>query len=475
MIKNLQKLGEKENRIFLILVIWLLAGVTVIQVGNMLLDYTVVFIGILVLLPSLAFLFFLYVFTFISKKDIREVALWKLFILFIVTLPGLVFLALILAALFVFSIISYFFLTSWFILFGCYLIAKNLDERMHKRKYNAFTRSVSYFGGTFLALGLLIGGTTGTFILRTYIDISSDPILLVNSLIIGAIILIYFIIGLIYLIRGIFPAFLGIFFILVVIYTFFLVFKVFLGLSGSGGSSSSITQIILLVFDIFIIVYSVSTILGSHAELLADKLKYFSVDNILVFLIFSKTAYEFAANFPYDALLGLQIPYIEYVVAVGSDLNLWKNIAVLGFFFLLLLLVGSYEIRKYANFEQVKKRNIENRVSMLLTLEPTLDAKKVKTLKKCRSLTDFYKQLREGDYVDRDKIEEMELQDGDLKEEVKRKRLERVEIEGERMTMTTVIKQYKVTTPQEELEEKEEIPEKTEITSEEENSEKNEQ
>lgn len=408
MIKNLHKLGEKENRLFLILVFWLIIGITIIQVGNMLIDLYIVFIGILVLLPSLAFLFFLYLFTIISKKDIREFALWKVFILFIVTLPGLVFLALILAALFVFSIISYIFLTSWFILYGCYLIAKNLDERLHKRKYKAVTRSVSYFGGTLLALGLLVGVTTGTFILRTYVDISSDPILLINSLIVGVIILIFFIVGLIYLIRGIFPAFLGIFFILVVIYTFFLVFKVFLGLSGSGGSSSSTTQILLLVFDIFIIVYSVGTMLGSQAELLSDKLKYFSVDNILVFLIFSKTAYEFAANFPYNVLLGLQIPYIEYVVAVGSDLNLWKNIAVLAFFMLLLLIIGSYEIRKYAKLEKQKKKDIDDRLEDLIKRDPSLGEEHMKFLKKTRDLSEFYTYLKKEKIVDDKIVDDME-------------------------------------------------------------------
>ncbi len=462
MIKNLNKLGEKQNRLFLILVFWLVIGITIIQIGNILIDLSIVFIGILVLLPSLAFLFFLYLFTFISKKDIREYALWKIFILFIVTLPGLVFLALVLAALFVISIISYIILTSWFILYGCYLIAKNLDERMYKRKYKAFTRSFSFFGGTLLALGILVGVTTGTFLLRTYVDIASDPILLVNSLIVGGIILIFFIIGLIYLIRGIFPAFLGIFSLLIVIYTFFLVFKVFLGLSGSGGSSTTTTQILLLVFDIFIIVYSVGTILGSQAELLSDKIKYASVDNVLIFLIFAKTAYEFAANFPYKALLGLQIPYIEYVVAVGSDLNLWKNIAVLAFFFILLLLVGFYEIHKYTSFEKVKKRNIQNKVSVLLTLVPTLGDKDVKNLKKARSITDFYERLRLGELIDQEKIEEMELHDGDLKDEVEGKRLKRefseqkkLEITGDRMRMTTVMEQYKVIAPQEELEKKE--------------------
>ena len=408
MIKNLHKLGEKENRLFLILVLWLIIGITIIQIGNMVIDLYIVFIGILVLLPSMAFLFFLYLFTFISKKDIREYPLWKVFILFIVTLPGLVFLVLILAVLFLFSIISYIFLTSWFILYGCYLIAKNVDERMHKRKYKAFTRSFSYFGGTLLALGLLVGVTTGTFILRTYVDISSDPILLINSLIVGVIILIFFIVGLIYLIRGIFPAFLGIFFILVVIYTFFLVFKVFLGLSGSGGSSSSTTQILLLGFDIFIIVYSVGTMLGSQAELLSDKLKYFSVDNILVFLIFSKTAYEFAANFPYNVLLGLQIPYIEYVVAVGSDLNLWKNIAVLAFFMLLLLIIGSYEIRKYAKLEKQKKKDIEDRLEDLIKRDPSLREEHMKFLKKTRDLSEFYTYLKKEKIVDDKIVDDME-------------------------------------------------------------------
>ena len=62
------------------------------------------------------------------------------------------------------------------------------------------------------------------------------------------------------------------------------------------------------------------------------------------------------------------------------------------------------------------------------------------------------------------------MEDGDLKEEVERKRAEREKLayEAERMRMTTMIKQYKVMTPPEDIEKKEGVTDEVVIPSEEE-------
>jgi hypothetical protein len=350
-IENIKKLGLKENRLFLVLVIWLLIGDIVIQFSPI--------IGIIIFLPFLTFLLFLYFFTLVLKKDLRGYPIWKAVVYFIISLPIMVILALILVILFLASIISYIFFTSWFILFGAYLVSKRLDENMHKSKVKTLSRGIEYFGGILLAFFLLGGFLGGTVILGMYIDFKANIFFLFVFIIVTVIILILLIVSTGYFFRKTFNAWLGPFLIVVALYTFFLALKIFLGLSSSGGSSSVYIQIALLVFDIGIIVYSISTILGSQAELLADKLKYFTISNILVWLIFSKAAYEFAVNFPYKDILGLPIPYIDYIVGIGSNLTLIRNIAVMGFFVLLLLFLGIYEIIKYGIDEKKKKEMVD--------------------------------------------------------------------------------------------------------------------
>ncbi len=134
-IENLKKLGLKENRKYLILVIWLLVNITIIQLpfqlsiqilGNQidLLDL----IGLVIYVPFLTFLVFTFLYSLFAKKDVKEVAAWKVLVTFFLSLPLMVVLIPILVVLFGFSIISYIFFTSWFILYGAYLSSKRLDN-----------------------------------------------------------------------------------------------------------------------------------------------------------------------------------------------------------------------------------------------------------------------------------------------------------------------------------------------------------
>ncbi len=139
--------------------------------------------------------------------------------------------------------------------------------------------------------------------------------------------------------------------------------KVFLGLGGSGTDYPLEIKILLVGVDIIVILYSVSTLIGSNARLLSEKLKYIGLDTVFIGLIFSKVAYEFAVNFPYSLLqdfpLFQNIPFIELVTTIeGSAISHLRNIAVLIFFLLLLIFIGSYELRKYIIGKQ-KARLIE--------------------------------------------------------------------------------------------------------------------
>ncbi|MFX1494406.1 MAG: hypothetical protein ACFFBZ_09015, partial [Promethearchaeota archaeon] len=77
-IDNLKKLGLKENRKYLILVIWLLIDITLIQIpiqikiqiGAIEVELWDL-IGVVIFLPFLTFLMFLFLLSMFFKKDIK--------------------------------------------------------------------------------------------------------------------------------------------------------------------------------------------------------------------------------------------------------------------------------------------------------------------------------------------------------------------------------------------------------------------
>jgi len=171
----------------------------------------------------------------------------------------------------------------------------------------------------------------------------------------------------IFMFKKSFNAWFGMFCIVAAIYAFFLALKVFLGLGDleSSSDTSPLMKIVLLVIDISIIVYAISTLLGSHAEVLAKQLKYFGIDTVFIWLLFSKASYEFVVNFPFDTLVSITnqgvisaifAPFLNLVHLLNADLiSLAKNAAVLIFFLMLLILLGFWEIRKYNRAERKKK------------------------------------------------------------------------------------------------------------------------
>jgi hypothetical protein len=381
MIENLKKLLLKENRKYLILVIWLLVCITIIQLpfqfsiqmlGNQidLLDL----IGVVIYVPFLTFLVFTFLYSLFAKKDVKEVAAWKVLLTFFLTLPLLIFLIPILVGLFLFSIISYIFFTSWFILFGAYLTSKRLDDSFKRRVHSSFYRSIEFVGGSIFSILLLglylsesqvIGALIGFTFTQTVYDILNFVVILV-----GLIIITFILVGVIYIFKKIFNAWLGVFSLFVVIYTFFLLVKIFFAIKSIGGESTSIaTQFILLFLDLFILLYAISTLMGSQVEMLRKRLKIkrIGVDSILIWLVFSKVSYEFIHNYPFA--LFRDFPF--YVDAVDylneSIVNLVKNWVVLLFFLIILISLGYVEIKKYVLNEREFKEKVDKEVKDLLS------------------------------------------------------------------------------------------------------------
>ena len=369
---NLKKLFKKENWRLFALVIWLLIGVAIIQFLPI--------IGIFIFLPYLTLLMFLFLLSLATRKNILEYQPWKIVLLLILSLPVLLLLSIILIVLFAFSIISYFFFTSWFILYACYLSGRGIDKNLLKYpKSRTFIRTIIFFGGLTGSLMLLylfiIGPTLFDFSAISGVEV---PLFLnLGYVIVGGVIIGLAILGIVLLFKRIFNAWLGTFFILVAFYTLFLIVKIYLGLdegSNIDTISSIWTTIGMLVIDLLIILYSLSTLMGPNAEFLSKRFKRMGIDTAIIWLIFSKVAYEFIHHFPYSLFEQINIPWINAFSALNNDLiNLIKNIAVLVFFIVLLLVIGLYEIRKYNNEQKELKKEVAEEVKELISPLPTIE------------------------------------------------------------------------------------------------------
>ena len=370
-IDNLKKLGKKENWKYLYLVIWLMIGVIVIQFFPI--------IGIVIFLPLLPFLMFLFILSLIAKKNITEIATWKVILLLILSLPLMLLVSVVLIILFAVSIISYFFFISWFIIYGSYLVGKNLDNRLLKYpKIRPTIRFILFFGGLILSLLLLFLFLIGFAILNSLevTTVELPPYLIIAFFLVGGILIVFTIICIIYWFKKAFNAWFGIFSVLVSIYTLFLIIKIYLSLDDSGTETVSpeITKVVMLIFDLLILLYSVSTLMGSQAELLSKRFKRFGIDTVILWLILSKVAYEFIYFFPYSIFEAANTPWINSLKDIDNDfINIIKNVAVLGFFLLLLIIIGLYEIIKYnKRLKEPKEEELEVGVEGLISEDPLI-------------------------------------------------------------------------------------------------------
>jgi len=186
---------------------------------------------------------------------------------------------------------------------------------------------------------------------------------------IGIIVIIFIIVGIVFMFKRTFNAWLGMFSLSVVIYTFYLLIKIFLALRSTGGVDSSFTtQIIMLIVDLLILIYSISTLMGSQAELLSKKIgiKRIGVDSVLIWLVFSKVAYEFIHNYPFTLFSGFAyIDFIDYLDE--AIINLLKNIGVLICFLIILVALGFHQIKKYNLNEKEFKDKVDHEVKDLLS------------------------------------------------------------------------------------------------------------
>jgi len=133
----------------------------------------------------------------------------------------------------------------------------------------------------------------------------------------------------------------GAFFVWVSIYTIYLMISIIYKMSSYNQGVSSIEIIIsLYFFNLFLFIYTISSLISKKAEILRNKLKLFGPDTILLWLIFSLASYELAIVSIEKALIAKYI--IVYVLFVP-----------------LLIIVSLYGLLKYKNMQKVKPEVVE--------------------------------------------------------------------------------------------------------------------
>ncbi len=362
-IDNLKKLGEKENRIFLFLLIWFLIAFTVMQI-TIYLNYAI--IGIFFYFPLLGFTLFLWFISF-SNVKIREYSIPKLFLLILLEFLLVIVFVILTVIFMIVSIFTYIFFTSFFSLYGCYQMGKELDERLYYRKLSWLWRGLEFFGGLILSVFLLLVFLFATWEATRIVGVT-EIISVAYIVVIGVIasLTVYMVVS---GVKRKFNAWLGTYFLLITFYTVYLVLRIFMGIAGAGPTTSTSDDlaasgifVALLLLDLFILIYSISCILGSQGEILAEKLPHFKQETLLLWLIFSKISWEYAANFPYGTLGIVQGIGIQEVQILGILLRVVVSVVVLIIFIVLTIVFGVKGIRRYGDEIELMKKGKEEMV-----------------------------------------------------------------------------------------------------------------
>ena len=363
-LENISKLKEKENKIFLFLLIWFLIAFTVMQI-SIYLNYAI--IGIFFYFPLLGFTLFLWFISF-SNVKIREYSIPKLFLLILLEFLLVIVFVVLTVIFMIVSIFSYIFFTSFFSLYGCYQMGKELDERLYYRKLSWLWRGLEFFGGLILSVLLLLVFLFATWEATRIVGVT-EIIIVAYIVVIGVIasLTVYMVVS---GVKRKFNAWLGTYFLLITFYTVYLVLRIFMGIASESGPTTSTSDdlaasgifVALLLLDIFILIYSISCILGSQGEILAEKLPRFKQETLLLWLIFSKISWEYAANFPYGTLGIVQGIGIQEVQILGILLRVVVSVVVLIIFIVLTIVFGVKGIRRYGDEIELMKKGKEDLV-----------------------------------------------------------------------------------------------------------------
>lgn len=339
-IEDLKKLGEREYRVFLILIIWLLIGFTLFQFQ------TIEYLGIIVFFPLIGVCAVLSFVAIALRKDLKKLSFKKVFLYCLIAVPLMILMIVFLyvtVALFLIAIFSYIFITSLFSIYNCYRFGIKLDEKIYQtpRIISFFLRWGEFIGGTYIAIVIMIWIGSLGIIFSFTINTIGYTFYIISSLII-VLIAVLCVIAFIFALFGRLNAWLGIFYVWVSFYSFYLLFSAFYGLGETAGMNITFYKLILYFFDLFLIIFTISSLVGKRSELISVKL-HMKSDSVLIWLIFSKATYEFAKNIPQMGIETIR--------------------ALLGFFLFvpIMFIAGLYGIVQYGKVKRIRKAQKEQK------------------------------------------------------------------------------------------------------------------
>ena len=244
--------------------------------------------------------------------------------------------------LFTLAIISYVLITATFYMYTCYDYSVDLDEKI--KKIGGIGRSILrggvFLGGTIISLVIMLiivilGIYWGTITGEVQFSFKGMAIVMM------VIMIFLLVVGIIALLRGKLNAWLGLFFLFVCIYCLYLMISAFYILRSDSETAYDIgPRLLLYVFDVLLIIYTTTSLIGTKTEVLSEKLKFIKADAVLMWLFFSKAAYEFAKG-------GIE------------DINIAVFNAIVGLvlFVVLFFIAGLYGIKTYGKREKDTKES----------------------------------------------------------------------------------------------------------------------
>lgn len=336
---------DKQYRLFMVLVLWLLIGFSIFQFK----DIIPMWVGYVIFLPLLVICAILFIISLIFRADLKELTFKRIVIYCLIAFVIIIIFIYIAAVLFLFifviALISYVLITATFYMYSCYDFSVDLDEKVKNIEGSGgkILRWVIFLGLSLISiifmiiiinLGVLFSKTAGD------VQFSFDR-MAVAFLIIMIILLV---IGILSLIAGKLNAWLGLFFLLCCIYYLYLMVSAYFTLTSSGGTYSLGLRMAIFAFDVLLIVYTTAILIGKKTEVLSEKFKFVKPDGILMWLIFSKAAYEFAK-------VGME----------NINISAFNAITGIILFTVLFVIAGLYGIVSYS-FREKKSKKSEDEI-----------------------------------------------------------------------------------------------------------------
>ena len=360
--KDLKILKEKENRIFLVFVIWMLF--------SLILNYIIPFITLIIALPLLSYSCMLFIYTASKEKDIinmnfREyiivfsmsiilgflplivyffnvfIYLTTVLIMFSVSLIMYIFIPRFhkketyiysLSSLIIFGLIAAsftFFLLFFpsYIMYKCYKGTHKLENKFSKSTYSKIWYLIQLVCGIVLGFVIIAASKVTHLILgNNYGNVEFDIAGPLDG-VIGIMLLVIFI-TIVLLFFRVLNAWMGFFMIIVGIYAFYLMLKAYYTLSISMGISGGLTSSLssyqnlidigVFIIDIILFFYVIAGFMGKISGILDVKIKSLKFESILLWLIISELSYNFINAVSSDEMTGIKnIVGLSLFILVG--------------------------------------------------------------------------------------------------------------------------------------------------------------